>query len=92
VLAKFINFFFLTATLLFLNLTLTGCALFQALGDTVESLGEGAGHAVAGTGRAISRAAGSTSETINDFTDPFFDNSSGGNSYSRSEDESQLSF
>ena len=34
-----------------------GCALFEATGDSVTAVGEGAGHAVAGTGRAISNAA-----------------------------------
>lgn len=55
-----------------------GCAVFQAGGDTIEAIGEGAttafvglasgtGHAIAGTGRAISSAAGSTSQAVNDY-------------------------
>ncbi len=59
-------------------LTLGGCAVFQAGGDTIEAIGEGAttafvglasgtGHAIAGTGRAISSAAGSTSQSVDDY-------------------------
>jgi hypothetical protein len=55
-----------------------GCAVFQAGGDTIEAIGEGAttafvglasgtGHAIAGTGRAISSAAGSTSQSVDDY-------------------------
>jgi hypothetical protein len=77
--------------MVFFVFLLSSCALFQAVGDTVESLGEGAGHAVAGTGRAISRAAGSTSESINDLTDPFFENNAT-NSYDNSNEQQDLSF
>jgi len=43
----------------------TGCAVFRATGSSVEAVGEGAGHAVAGTGRAVKQAA---SETKRDLT------------------------
>lgn len=43
----------------------SGCAIFRATGQTVEAVGEGAGHAVSGTGRAVSNAA---SETKRDLT------------------------
>lgn len=36
--------------------SLSGCAIFDAAGDSVEAVGEGAGHAVTGTGRAVERA------------------------------------
>jgi hypothetical protein len=70
---------------LFCVLLFSGCAVFQAGGDTIEAIGEGAttafvglasgtGHAIAGTGRAISSAAGSTSQAVDDYaqiaTDP----------------------
>jgi len=42
-----------------------GCAVFHATGRSVEAVGEGVGHAVAGTGRAVARAA---SETKHDLT------------------------
>ena len=42
-----------------------GCSVFHATGRSVEAVGEGAGHAVAGTGRAVSNAA---SETKRDLT------------------------
>ena len=42
-------------TLMFAPLALEGCALFKATGRTVEATGEGAGHAVAETGRAITQ-------------------------------------
>jgi hypothetical protein len=59
-------------------LSFGGCAVFQAGGDTIEAIGEGAttafvglasgtGHAIAGTGRAISSAAGSTSQSVDDY-------------------------
>jgi hypothetical protein len=68
------NFYFLTIFTLVLN----GCAFFQATGDTIEAVGEGAGtalvgmasgtgHAIAGTGRAIANAAGSSGESMADF-------------------------
>jgi hypothetical protein len=44
---------------------LTGCGVFHAAGQSVEAVGEGTGHAVAGTGRAVSNAA---SETKRDLT------------------------
>jgi len=45
--------------------SLGGCSVFHATGRSVEAVGEGAGHAVAGTGRAVSNAA---SETKRDLT------------------------
>jgi hypothetical protein len=42
-----------------------GCSVFRATGQSVEAVGEGAGHAVAGTGRAVTNAA---SETKRDLT------------------------
>jgi len=42
-----------------------GCAVFRATGQSVEAVGEGAGRAVTGTGRAVSNAA---SETKRDLT------------------------
>jgi hypothetical protein len=43
----------------------SGCAVFRATGRTVEAVGQGAGHAVAGAGRAVESAA---SETKRDLT------------------------
>jgi len=59
----------------------TGCSLFRATGETIEAVGEGTGtalvglasgtgHVIAGTGRAISRAAGSTQFGLPEFTAP----------------------
>lgn len=59
-------------------ITLSGCTVFRAGGDTIEAIGEGAttafvglasgtGHAIAGTGRAISSAAGSTAQAVDDY-------------------------
>jgi hypothetical protein len=45
--------------------SLGGCSVFRATGQSVEAVGEGAGHAVAGTGRAVTDAA---SETKRDLT------------------------
>jgi hypothetical protein len=48
------------SVLFFLGLcasSLGGCSVFHATGQSVEAIGEGAGHAVAGTGRAVSKAA-----------------------------------
>jgi len=42
----------------------TGCAVFRATGKSVEAVGEGAGHAVAGTGDAIKDAASETKRDI----------------------------
>jgi hypothetical protein len=58
----------LSALLLLLGFCLsssTGCSVFRATGRSVEAVGEGAGHAVAGTGRAVENAA---SETKRDLT------------------------
>lgn len=41
-----------------------GCAVFRATGRSVEAVGEGAGHAVAGTGRAVESAASETKRDI----------------------------
>lgn len=41
-----------------------GCAVFHATGRSVEAVGEGAGHAVAGTGRAVSNAASETKRDL----------------------------
>lgn len=43
---------------------LMGCAVFRATGQTVEAVGEGAGHAVSGTGQAIENAAGETKRDL----------------------------
>jgi hypothetical protein len=45
--------------------SLGGCSVFHATGRSVEAVGEGTGHAVAGTGRAVTNAA---SETKRDLT------------------------
>jgi len=42
----------------------TGCAVFRATGRSVEAVGEGAGHAVSGTGDAIKDAASETKRDI----------------------------
>lgn len=63
------------------SLLVTGCSLFRATGETIEAVGEGTGtalvglasgtgHVIAGTGRAISRAAGSTQFGLPEFTAP----------------------
>jgi len=44
--------------------SLGGCSVFHATGQSVEAVGEGAGHAVAGTGRAVSNAASETKRDI----------------------------
>jgi len=44
--------------------SLGGCAVFRATGRSVEAVGEGAGHAVAGTGRAVSSAASETKRDL----------------------------
>jgi len=44
--------------------SLGGCSVFRATGQSVEAVGEGAGHAVAGTGRAVSNAASETKRDI----------------------------
>jgi hypothetical protein len=60
---------------LVLGSALSGCAVARATGDTVEAIGvgvgqalggvsSGAGHMIAGTGRAMSRAAGESSKTL----------------------------
>jgi len=57
----------MTPVLLLLGLctsTISGCAVFRATGRSVEAVGEGAGHAVAGTGQAISGAARETKRDI----------------------------
>lgn len=41
-----------------------GCAVFRATGRSVEAVGEGAGHAVSGTGDAIKDAASETKRDI----------------------------
>ena len=43
---------------------LGGCAVFRATGRSVEAVGEGAGHAVAGTGRAVENAASETKRDL----------------------------
>ena len=56
-----------TSMLLLLGLctnAISGCAVFRATGRSVEAVGEGAGHAVAGTGEAISGAARETKRDI----------------------------
>jgi len=44
--------------------SLSGCSVFRTAGRSVEAVGEGAGHAVAGTGRAVSRGASETEQEI----------------------------
>ena len=44
--------------------SLSGCSVFRATGRSVEAVGEGAGDAVSGTGRAISRGATETESEI----------------------------
>jgi hypothetical protein len=44
--------------------SLSGCSVFRATGRGVEAVGEGAGHAVAGAGRAVSRGASETEQEI----------------------------
>jgi hypothetical protein len=41
-----------------------GCSVFRATGQSVEAVGEGAGHAVAGTGRAVTNAASETKRDL----------------------------
>jgi len=41
-----------------------GCAVFRATGRSIEAVGEGAGHAVAGTGEAVSDAASETKRDL----------------------------
>ncbi len=43
--------------LIYVAMTFSACPLFRATGDSVEAVGEGTGHAISGTGRAISDAA-----------------------------------
>lgn len=57
----------MTSVLLLLGLCasgINGCSVFHATGRSVEAVGEGAGHAVAGTGEAISDAARETKRDI----------------------------
>jgi hypothetical protein len=44
--------------------SLSGCSVFRATGRSVEAVGAGAGEAVSGTGRAISRGATETEHEI----------------------------
>lgn len=44
--------------------SIDGGAVFRATGRSVEAVGEGAGHAVAGTGRAVSNAASETKRDL----------------------------
>jgi hypothetical protein len=44
--------------------SVSGCSVFHATGQSVEAVGEGAGHAVAGTGRAVSNAASETKRDL----------------------------
>jgi hypothetical protein len=44
--------------------SLSGCSVFRATGRSVEAVGEGAGDAVAGTGRAITQGATETEREI----------------------------
>jgi len=44
--------------------SLSGCSVFRATGRSVEAVGAGAGEAVSGTGRAISRGATETENEI----------------------------
>lgn len=44
--------------------SLNGCSVFRATGRSVEAVGAGAGEAVSGTGRAISRGATETEREI----------------------------
>jgi len=38
------------------SLTMVGCSVIRAAGDTVEATGDGVGHAVEETGDAVGRA------------------------------------
>jgi hypothetical protein len=62
-------------------LSMNGCSVCRAVGDTVESVGTGAGrvltgfasgtgHAIAGTGRAISNAAGRNPMKLKGLSEP----------------------
>ena len=44
--------------------SISGCSVFRATGQSVEAIGEGAGHAVAGTGRAVEDAASQTKRDL----------------------------
>lgn len=44
--------------------TMQGCAVFRATGRSIEAVGEGAGHAVAETGEAVSDAAQETKRDL----------------------------
>jgi hypothetical protein len=44
--------------------SMSGCTVFRATGQSVEAVGEGAGRAVAGTGRAVSNAANETKRDL----------------------------
>jgi hypothetical protein len=46
-------------------LSSAGCSIFRATGEAVESVGQGAGTAVKGTGRAIVHGADDTEDEIN---------------------------
>lgn len=48
---------FWAIVIFFLLMPLTGCPVVRATGDTVRATGEGAAHAVRGTGEAIGDAA-----------------------------------
>ena len=41
-----------------------GCAVFRATGRSIEAVGQGAGHAIAGTGEAVSDAARETKRDL----------------------------
>jgi hypothetical protein len=58
---------FASAVILMVGLvssSLSGCSVFRATGRSVEAVGSGAGEAVAGTGRAITRGASETEREI----------------------------
>ena len=59
---RFVFAVILTAGLL--SSSLSGCSVFRATGRSVEAVGAGAGDAVAGTGRAITRGASETEREI----------------------------
>lgn len=55
---------YVTMIVLSLGIIGSGCSIFRATGRSVEAVGEGAGHAVSGTGEAIKDAASETKRDL----------------------------
>lgn len=55
---------YVAVVVLSLGIVGSGCSVFRATGRSVEAVGEGAGHAVSGTGEAISDAASETKRDL----------------------------